>query len=198
MKDIIGTAAVLGIYEVKDGPFPSRDQAMAKHGGVLPLNTKLAKSTLRGGEASESWYLLTRNPVITGSQLRNARSGQDELEVETSFSEQTATLRPLHRGKHRQQAGGRVDDQIISVATIQSKIEDQGRINNQLEQESSNLAQFLGRAHCRRNHLSPETSVGPSLEPTPSGKVRGLSGLAAVTPSCFSTTSVAALTRYWR
>jgi hypothetical protein len=25
-----------------------------------------------------------------------------------------------------------------------------------------------------------------------------LSGLAAVTPSCFSTTSVAALTRYWR
>src|SRR5262245_19240167 len=63
VKEIIGTAAVLGIYEVKDGPFPGQDQAMAKHGGVLPLNTKLVKSSLRAGEGGESWYLLARNPV---------------------------------------------------------------------------------------------------------------------------------------
>src|SRR4051794_2503646 len=43
VKEIIGTAAVLGIYEVKDGPFPTQEAAMAKHGGVLPLNTKLVK-----------------------------------------------------------------------------------------------------------------------------------------------------------
>src|SRR5215831_10198166 len=86
VKEIIGTAAVLGIYEVKDGPFPSQDAAMAKHGGVLPLNSKLAKMSARSGEG-ESWYLLARNPVITGSQLRNARAGQDEvLKWETSFT----------------------------------------------------------------------------------------------------------------
>ena len=37
-------AAVLEIVEVKDGPFPSQEQALAQNGGVLPLNTKLVKS----------------------------------------------------------------------------------------------------------------------------------------------------------
>src|SRR5437868_6400490 len=32
VKDIIGTAAVLEIVEVKDGPFPSQEQALAQHG----------------------------------------------------------------------------------------------------------------------------------------------------------------------
>src|SRR5438309_1691361 len=62
LKEIIGTAAVLGIYEVKDGPFPTQDAAMAKHGGVLPLNTKLVKEVPRG-DSGGSWYLLARNPV---------------------------------------------------------------------------------------------------------------------------------------
>src|SRR5438034_5415327 len=86
VKEIIGTAAVLGIYEVKDGPFPSQDQAMAKHGGVLPLNTKLVKEVPRG-EGAGNWYLLARNPVVTGNQLRNARAGQDDFRKwETSFT----------------------------------------------------------------------------------------------------------------
>ena len=31
------TAAVLGIYEVKDGPYASREEGIAKHGGILPF-----------------------------------------------------------------------------------------------------------------------------------------------------------------
>ena len=62
VKEIIGTAAVLGIYEVKDGPFPSQDEAMAKHGGVLPLNTKLVKSSPRGGDQARAgtWWRAIR------------------------------------------------------------------------------------------------------------------------------------------
>ncbi len=48
VKELIGTAAVLEIDDVKDGPFASRDAALAQHGGVLPLNTKLVKSKPRG------------------------------------------------------------------------------------------------------------------------------------------------------
>src|SRR5258708_21871158 len=40
VKDIIGTAAVLEILEVKDGPFPTQEQALAQHRGALPLNPK--------------------------------------------------------------------------------------------------------------------------------------------------------------
>src|SRR5206468_4849535 len=77
VKEIIGTAAVLEIVEVKDGPFPSQEQALSTHGGILPLNTKLVKEPARGGEGVR-WYLVSRTPVVTGRDLRNARSSQDE------------------------------------------------------------------------------------------------------------------------
>ncbi len=40
VKQIIQTAAMLEIAEVKDGCSPARKRARAKHGGVLPLNTQ--------------------------------------------------------------------------------------------------------------------------------------------------------------
>jgi len=43
VKELIGTAAVLEITDVKDGPSPTRDAALAQHGGVLPLGSRLAK-----------------------------------------------------------------------------------------------------------------------------------------------------------
>ena len=41
VKQILQTAAVLELYEVKGGPFPSREEALAQNGGVLPVGTKL-------------------------------------------------------------------------------------------------------------------------------------------------------------
>ena len=132
MKERIGTAAVLNIDDVKDGPFPSRDAAMAQHGGVLPLNTTLVKSKPRAGSEGDQWFLVSKNPVITGAVMRNARPGQDEFRKwETSF-----TLSPdggKRFGRYTEaNVGNRLavvlDNQIVSVATIQSKIEDSGRI----------------------------------------------------------------------
>jgi preprotein translocase subunit SecD len=72
VKQIMQAAAMLEIGEVKDGPFPSPEQARAKHGGVLPLNTKLVKAMARPGQEGEGWYLVSRTPVITGADLRSA------------------------------------------------------------------------------------------------------------------------------
>ena len=47
IKQILQTAAVLELYEVKDGPFATEEEARAKHGGILPLNTKLIKGAGR-------------------------------------------------------------------------------------------------------------------------------------------------------
>ena len=47
IKQILRTAAVLELYEVKDGPFATEEEARAKHGGILPLNTKLIKGAGR-------------------------------------------------------------------------------------------------------------------------------------------------------
>ena len=80
VKSILQTAALLELYEVKDGPFPKMEDALAKNGGVLPLNTKLMRSQARAGDqGNEGWYLVARTPVITGRDLRDAKPAQDEF-----------------------------------------------------------------------------------------------------------------------
>ncbi len=187
VKEIIGTAAVLEIVEVKDGPFASQEQALSTHGGVLPLNTKLIKSPARGGE-SVSWYLVSRNAVVTGRDLRNARASQDEYRKwEAGF---TLTQDGAKRFERFTEAniGNRLavilDNQARSVATIQSKIGDQGRITNLgSEQEASDLSLVLrsGSLPASIVYLE-ERSVGPSLgaDSIREGIVAGLAGLAAV------------------
>ncbi len=187
VKDIIGTAAVLEIVEVKDGPFPSQEQALAQHGGVLPLNTKLVKAPARGGEGV-SWYLVSRTPVVTGRDLRNARASQDEFRKwETGFSLSPDGARRFERFTESN-IGNRLavvlDNQIRSVATIQARISDQGRITNVgTEQEASDLALVLrsGSLPASIVYLE-ERSVGPSLgaDSIREGIVAGLAGLLAV------------------
>src|SRR5580692_3926951 len=187
VKEIIGTAAVLGIYEVKDGPFPTQDAALAKNGGILPLNTKLVRSSARG-DSGENWYLVARNPVITGNQLRNARAGQGEGgKWETSFTLSQDGGKRFGRyteANINNRLAVVLDNQIISVATIQSKIEDQGRITNlSSEQEASNLAQFLKSGSLPAGIIyREERSVGPSLgaDSIRDGLMAGAAGLAAV------------------
>src|SRR5262249_49505570 len=146
------------------------------------------KSAPRGGEPADSWYLLARNPVVTGNQLRNARAGQDEgRKWETSFTLSQDGGKRFGRYTEAN-IGNRLavvlDNQIISVATIQSKIEDSGRITNLgSEQEAGNLAQFLKSGSLPAGIVyREERSVGPSLgaDSIREGIVAGVAGLAAV------------------
>ncbi|MBI2679815.1 MAG: protein translocase subunit SecD [Candidatus Solibacter usitatus] len=187
VKEIIGTAAVLEIVEVKDGPFPSQEQALSTHGGVLPLNTKLVKNPARGGDGV-SWYLVSRNPVVTGRDLRNARASQDEYRKwEAGFTLTQDAAKRFERfteANINNRLAVILDNQIRSVATIQSKISDQGRITNLgSEQEASDLSLVLrsGSLPAGIVYLE-ERSVGPSLgaDSIREGIAAGLAGLAAV------------------
>jgi preprotein translocase subunit SecD len=180
------TAALLEIQEVKDGPFPSRESALSQHGGILPPNTELLK-TARGVDG-EQWYLLGRTPIITGRDLRNARPGQDEFRKwEASFQLTQDGGRRFGRFTEAN-VGNRLsvvlDNQIINVATIQSKIDDSGRITGLSgEQESSDLALNLraGALPAGIIYLE-ERTVGPSLgaDSIKQGVTAGLIGLAMV------------------
>ena len=188
VKELIGTAAVLEIDDVKDGPFPTRDALLAQHGGILPLGTKAARAKPRGAADGEQWYLVTKVPVISGREMRNARPGQDEYRKwETSF-----TLSPdggRRFGRYTESNVGNrlavvLDNQIVSVATIQSKIEDSGRITGLgSEEESVDLSRYLRSGSLPAGvKYAEERSVGPSLgsDSIRAGIVAGLSGLAAV------------------
>ena len=79
--------------------------------------------------------------MITGARLRNARAGQDEFRPwETSFTLSQDGGKRFGRFTGAN-IGNRLavvlDNQIISVATIQSKIDDSGRINGSFERAGS-------------------------------------------------------------
>ena len=188
VKAILQTAALLELVEVKDGPFADQQQALAKHGGVLPLGTKLAKMPARSGEPGESWYLINRTPVITGRDLRNARAGRDEMNKwETNFTLGQDGARRFGRFTESN-IGNKLavllDNQIRSVATIQNKIEDSGRITGQgSEQESSDLSLVLRAGSLPAGIIYlEERTVGPSLgsDSIHQGLLAGVVGVIAV------------------
>jgi len=188
VKQIMGTTAVLEISEVRDGPFASRDQALAKLGGVLPLNTKLVPEMRRGGEAGETWWLVSRVPVITGEDLRNARPGRDEFgKWETDFTLGPDGARRFAQHTERN-IGNRLaiilDNQVRSAPVIQSRIEDQGRITGASnEQDATDLALVLqsGSLPAGIDYLE-ERTIGPSLgsDSIRQGLSAGLLGLILV------------------
>jgi preprotein translocase subunit SecD len=190
VKELIGTTAVLEVTAVTDGPFNSRDAGLAAHGGVLPLNSKLVKSLPRGGTEGEQWYLVSRNPVITGREMRNARAGQDQTlgrswETDFTLSQDGGKRFGAFTGAN---IGNRLavvlDNNIVSVATIQSKIDDSGRITGLgSEEEAVDLARYLrsGSLPAGIVYLE-ERSVGPSLgaDSIHQGFEAGIAGLIAV------------------
>jgi preprotein translocase subunit SecD len=188
VKELIGTAAVLEILDVKDGPFPSREAGLAQHNGILPLNTQLLKSKPRGAGEGEQWYLVGRAPVISGRDMRNARPSQDDLRKwETNF-----TLSPdggKRFGRYTEsnvgnRLGVSLDKQLVSVATIQSKIEDSGRITGLgSQEEAEDLSRYLRSGSLPAGIVyTEERSVGPSLgaDSIREGFEAGIAGLAAV------------------
>ena len=188
VKNLIGTAAKLEITDVKDGPFATRDAALAQHGGVLPLNTKLVQMLPRAGTEGDQWYLVGKSPVISGREMRNARAGQDEFRKwETNFSLSQDAGRRF--GRYTEANIGNklavvLDDKIVSVATIQSKIEDSGRIMGlSSEEEAVDLSRFLrsGSLPASVKYLE-ERSIGPSLgaDSIREGLRAGVAGLLAV------------------
>src|SRR5664280_2579097 len=187
-KELIGTAAVLEICDVKEGPFPSKEGALAQKGGILPMGTKLVRSKPRGTQDGEQWYLVAKTPVITGREMRNARAGQDEFRKwETNFSLSQDGGRRF--GRYTEANIGNklavvLDSQIVSVATIQSKIEDSGRITGLgSEEESVDLGRYLRSGSLPAGvQYNEERSIGPSLgaDSIHAGLMAGLAGLIAV------------------
>jgi preprotein translocase subunit SecD len=185
IKQIIQTAAVLELYEVKGGPFPSREEALAQNGGVLPVGSKLVRS--RSG-SSETWYLLSRAPVVKGQDIQNARAQQGQNGTwETGFvlSQSSAKRFESFTGSH---IGDRLaivlDGNVLTAPSIKSQISADGVIENVgTQEEASDLALNLraGSLPASVVYLE-ERTVGPSLgnDSIREGFTAGIAGVLAV------------------
>ena len=188
VKAILQAAAMLEIVEVKDGPFPSEEALRVKNGGILPLGTRPIRQATRPGDQGESWYLVNRTAVVTGRDLRNARSSQDQFgKWETSFVLSPDAGRRF--GRYTESNVGNklavlLDGRARSVAVINSKIEDSGVITGAgSQQEAADLALVLtsGSLPAGVVYLE-ERTVGPSLgaDSIRDGLLAGAVGVGAV------------------
>jgi preprotein translocase subunit SecD len=187
IKRLLGTAAVLEWLDVKDGPFPSCEAGLAARGGVLPLNTRLVDGAMRGNQ-SIGCYLLSRNPVIRGADIRNAQSGEAPAGgwLTTFMLSQEAAKRfeSYTAANINNRAAIVLDGKIISVAVIQNKIRDTGQITGEPSmQDASELALNLRAGSLPASvEYAGERTVGPSLgaDSIRQGMRAGVAGLAAV------------------
>jgi preprotein translocase subunit SecD len=191
VKELIGSVAQLKIVEVKnEGPWKTKEEGLAAKGGILPLNTELLDWPAGVGNGSGGWYMVNRTAVITGQDLRNARPGTDSdspgrWECSFSLSQDGGRKFGVFTGAH---IGDRLavvlDAQITSVATIQSRIDDNGRINGLgTQEEASDLALKLRTGALPAGiKYEQERTIGPSLgaDSIREGIVAAVAGLLAV------------------
>jgi preprotein translocase subunit SecD len=191
VMQILQMTAQLQIKEVLDGPYASFQAALGAHSGILPPNSEVLPFSSRGlnGQLVEEYYILARTPVVTGRDLRNARATRDTQTVawETAF-----VLSPEAGSRFGQFTGANIgkrlsvvlDDRVKNVATIQDRIDEEGRIMGLSgEQEALDLALVLRAGSLPASvHFLEERTVGASLgaESIRQGVRSALLGLAVI------------------
>jgi preprotein translocase subunit SecD len=171
-KEIIRSTAQLELTLVEQGPFSDEAAARAALGGNLPPDMVImpgAMQSVPGQPASTGYYVVRRVPAVTGRDLRNARPTLDENNrPAVSFSLNQEGARKF--GNFTQANIGRMlavvlDNRVAEAATIQTRIDDEGRITgNFTNQQSQDLSLVLrsGALPANLTYLE-ERTVGPSL-----------------------------------
>jgi preprotein translocase subunit SecD len=149
VRDIIQSTAFLEWKLVREGPFPSREAALAAHGGILPPDTQLLPGrNLSVGGGPDIWFVVDRIAAITGRDLTGAEPGTgSDGSPSVNF-----TLTRDGGTRFAQVTGANVgrnlaivlDSRVQSDPVVESQINERGEITHlQTIQESSDLALLL-------------------------------------------------------
>ncbi len=167
VKDIIQSTAMLELKLVQDGPYPSREAALAAHGGVLPPNTELLPGP--AGQNGENWYVVNSVAAVTGQDLSGAEPSHDangRPSVNFTLTRDGAARFGRVTGANvGKQLAIVLDNRVYDAPVIQSQISDRGEITGPFtEQKVQDLALVLrsGALPASITYLS-EQVVGPSL-----------------------------------
>lgn len=167
VKDIIQSTALLELKLVQDGPYSSREAALAAHGGVLPPDTELLPGPT--GQNGETWYVVNRVAAATGRDLSGAEPSHDASgRPAVSF-----TLNRDGAARFGRVTGANIgkllaivlDNRVVDAPEIHGQITDRGIIEGSFTpQKVQDLSLTLrsGALPASIKYLSEET-VGPSL-----------------------------------
>lgn len=191
VKDIMQNTAMLALKLAQEGAFPSREAALAAHGGVLPPDTELVPGkaeSSREGSSGEAWYVLNKVAAVTGRDLSGAEPSHDingRPSVNFTLTRDGAARFGRVTGANvGKQLAIVLDNRVVSAPVIQSQINDRGEITGSFTpQQAQDLALVLrsGALPASIKYLS-ESTVGPSLgaDSIRHGVIASIVGLVAV------------------
>jgi preprotein translocase subunit SecD len=154
------------------GPFPSSEAALQAVNNVLPPDAEILPGRSEGagtaGTAGTSYYIVKRVAAVAGNDLRNAQQSLDEYNrpaVQFTLKQDAAE----RFGKFTQSNLGRpmaivLDGRVMSYATIQGRITDNGQITGITRDEMLDTVITLksGALPASMTYLE-ERTVGASL-----------------------------------
>ncbi len=187
-KRVIKTTAQLTLKLVEDSG-PSREALLQSFQGKVPDNMEVVEGQ---GETPGQpvYYLVRREAVITGRDLKNARAGVDP---QTNSPDVSFTLNPPGADKFKRATGANIgrrlaiilDGIVASAPAIQGQISAEGVITGRFSaQEADELAKVLraGALPATLRYLQ-ELTVGASLgkDSIRSGMTASIAGMAFIT-----------------
>jgi len=177
-KSVIQAGGQLELRLVEDPrTYSSQTEALAAHGGVLPPGTELVpgrSETRRPSgdlDTGETWYVLSRAPIVTGLDLRNAIENRNTNNPGQWVVDFTLSPEAARRfGPFTQQNIGRqmaivLDHRVYTAPVINGRIDDSGMIEGNFSQESAHDLALVLRAGALPASIKylEERTVGPSL-----------------------------------
>jgi len=185
VKGLLQSRGLLEWYSVEGGPYSTPADAAAEFGGVVPYSDKLM-ATKQSGE--RMWYVLRSQPVIRGTDLRDARTAVDSTERPVTTFDLTADAAARFQKYTAANIGKRsaivLDGKILSVPVIEDVIRDSGEIRGaKTVQEAEDLAVELRSGALPASiELMQQHTVEASLgtDSVHRGLIAGAAGLAAV------------------
>ena len=177
-KDVIKAGGQLELRLVEDPrTYTSQTEALTSHGGVLPPGTEIMQEDPNGRAkstqtpAGDVWYLVSRAPVVTGRDLRNATESRNTnnpgmWEVNFVLSAEAARrFGPFTDANKGRQLAIVLEHKVYSAPVINSRIDDNGMIEGNFGQDSAHDLALVLRAGALPASIKylEERTVGPSL-----------------------------------
>ena len=184
-KRVIKSTAQLRLTLLENGPFPSREAALQAYGLQLPADLEI----LPGPSANDrpTFSVVQKTPVVSGTDLRDARPSVDEFNrpaVAFTLTSEAGQRFGAFTERHVNGTLATVlDNRVVAVATIISRIDDRGQIAGLSREEMLQQVITLksGALPADLEYLAEHT-VGASLgrESIRSGVAASVGGLALV------------------
>jgi preprotein translocase subunit SecD len=169
VKDLIKNTAFLELSLVESGPASESALKAAYPGGAIPPQFKLVESKTEPGRTERTFYVVRKQAVITGRDLKNARPTQGQFGAHSVTFFLTATGSQKFGDATGANIGKRLaiilDNRVQSAPSIKDRIVETGVIEGSFSPEEANDLALVLRAGALPAGLVylEERTVGPSL-----------------------------------